>query len=143
MRSMYLASAVVVVALATLFLQSSALANYTPAHVDRAAANPPIDFPYALRVRGTQGTAILRVHVSYIGHPDRVEIVQSTGDKDLDNVAAEGVLNWHYIPANDNGESVTDWALVRVDFKIDASAGPAPPSPPPGPAPDGTPRGPH
>ena len=143
MRSMYLVSAAVVVAFATLFPQSPALANYTPAHVDRSAANPPIDFPYALRVRGAQGTAILKVHVSYLGHADQAAVVQSTGDKDLDNIAAEGVLNWHYVPANQDGESVSDWAFVRVDFKIDASAGAAPASPPPGPVPDRTPRGPH
>jgi outer membrane biosynthesis protein TonB len=83
------------------------------------------------------------VHVTYVGHPDRVEIVHSTGDKDLDTVDAEGVLNWHYVPANENGERVTDWALVRVDFKIDANAGAAPPPPTPGAAPDATPRGPH
>jgi protein TonB len=94
-------------------------------------------------MRGAQGTAVLRVHVSYLGRPDRVEVVQSTGDKDLDNVAAEGVLNWHYVPANADGVSVTDWALVRVDFKIDTSAGAAPSLPPPGPAPDKTPRAPH
>jgi len=141
---MHLTRAAFAVALVTPFLMVlPAQGSDTPAHVDRAAANPPIDFPYALRVRGAQGTAILKVHVSSIGHPDRVAIVQSTGDKDLDNAAAEGVLNWHYVPANANGENVSDWAIVRVDFKIDANAGAPPPPPPAGPAPDTTPRGPH
>ncbi len=144
MKSMHLPRAALAAVFVVPFVMLlPAKGSDTPAHVDRAAANPPIDFPYALRVRGAQGTAILRVHVTYIGRPDRVEVLHSTGDKDLDNVAAEGVLNWHYVPANANGESVTDWATVRVDFKIDTSAGAAPPAPPTGPARDSMRRGPH
>lgn len=144
MRSFHLLRGALVVACTMpILVGSSALANHTPAHVDRSAANPPIDFPYALRVRGAQGTAILKVHVTYLGHADRAAVVQSTGDQDLDNVAAEGVLNWHYVPANQDGENVSDWAIVRVDFKIDTNAGAAPASPSRGPAPDLTPRGPH
>src|SRR5215472_1143208 len=129
MRSSHLVRAALVVAVAIPFLIGSpAAGNHTPAHVDQSVTNPPIDFPYALRVRGAQGTAILRVHVSYIGRADQVAIVRSSGDKDLDNAAAEGVLNWHYVPANTDGENVSDWALVRVDFKIDPTGAIAPAS---------------
>jgi TonB family protein len=120
--------AALVVAVAIPFLIGSpASGNYTPAHVDQSVANQPIDFPYDLRVRGVEGSAILKVHVSYLGHPDQVQIVQSTGDKDLDAVAESGVLNWHYVAANRDGENVSDWAVVRVDFKIDRSVAPPPP----------------
>lgn len=133
--------AFITAAATALFIASPASANYTPAHVDRNAANPPIDFPYDLRVRGAQGTAVLKVHVSYLGHADQVAIVKSTGDKDLDTVAAQGVLAWHYVPANADGENVSDWAIVRVDFKIDPTGAVVPP--PSSPPPDHMPRGPH
>ena len=100
----------------------------TPAHVDTSAANGAVDYPTWLQDKGVQGTVVMQVRVTYSGRPTDVKFVQSTGNSDLDLAAENGVMNWHYIPASEDGEPVTDWATVRIDFKLPAPSVPAPSS---------------
>lgn len=96
----------------------------TPAHVDTTRPNPPIPYPVgALHDRAT-GTVLMKVHVQYNGRAIGVGVLQSSGNKDLDNAAADGVMNWHYVPATEGGETVTDWAAVRVTFTLPPDAQP-------------------
>lgn len=85
--------------------------------VDTSQPNPPIGYPVKLQNRGAAGSVVMRVHVNAGGHPLGLELIQSSGDKDLDLVAEGGVLGWHYLPAVRDGDTVTGWAIVRVAFQ--------------------------
>ena len=117
-----------IVAAAACLAPAYGSAANTPAHVDTSQPNPPVPYPPELQRQGAVGSVILRVHVNADGTPVGAQIVRSSGNADLDDAAAGGVLGWHYVPAVQDGESVTDWALVRVDYKLST---PPPPATPP------------
>ena len=48
----------------------------------------------------------------------------------LDNAAVESVLNWRFIPAMRNGDTVSDWAAVKIVYQL-----PRLPAQPPAPRP--------
>ena len=102
---------------ASVALSGSAVAatNYHGrAHVDLAANNAPVSYPAAAQRSGRQGLVRMLVHVSEAGVPTRVQVVKSSGHEDLDDAAAAGVLQWHYIPATYG----SDWADVQVEYKL-------------------------
>ena len=50
--------------------------------------------------------------------PRKVNISKSSGFEDLDKAAIQGVLNWRYIPAIKDGDTVSDWTTVKVEFAL-------------------------
>ncbi len=61
--------------------------------------NPPPVYPPAAAKRRQQGTTLLRVHVLASGHPDQVEVAQSSGFPALDDAAKAAVRQWSFTPA--------------------------------------------
>lgn len=113
-----------------------------PARADAAKGTPPhIDnrypvnliYPKDAQSRGEEGVFNMALYLSSGGHPTgRMRIYKSTGFKDLDNAAIESALAWHYVPAMDaDGDAVSGWVPIHIQFKLPSAEQPAPASAPP------------
>ena len=61
---------------------------------------------------------LVDVYVHPNGRASKVKVSRSSGFEDLDNAAVEGVLNWRYLPAIRDGETVSDWTTVKIVFQL-------------------------
>ena len=96
----------------------AALAADTAAHVDSTKPNSEPFYPDSARAAGEQGTVLVDVLVRSSGHPSKFRVSQSSGYGDLDEAAVESVLNWHFVPATRDGDTVTDWATVKIVYQL-------------------------
>jgi protein TonB len=82
---------------------------------------PPPPYPAMARKRNWQGEVLLRVRVNEAGQPVAVEIAKSSGHRLLDRTARDHVLRrWRFQPALIEGRAVAAWALVPLNFRIEA-----------------------
>lgn len=80
--------------------------------------NPKPVYPHASRRLGEQGKVLLRVRVSAAGHPERVEVKQTSGFPRLDQAAEEVVGRWRFAPARRGNEAIATWVLVPISFNL-------------------------
>ncbi|KPC33116.1 TonB domain-containing protein [Pseudomonas syringae pv. cilantro] len=92
----------------------------TTAPIGRAGYlnNPPPVYPPAAAKRRQQGTTLLRVHVLASGHPDQVEVAQSSGFPALDDAAKAAVRQWSFTPAKRGDTPVDGWVNVPLAFTL-------------------------
>jgi len=90
----------------------------TPPRVDHNYAAPQPAYPASAQSAGEQGDVVLSVYVGANGHARKLRLVRSSGFHDLDMAAAEGVLNWHYIPAMNGGDAYSDWMEVTIHYEL-------------------------
>ncbi|MBI1953168.1 MAG: energy transducer TonB [Candidatus Omnitrophica bacterium] len=83
--------------------------------------NPAPAYPWAARLRGWQGTVVLRVSVAASGLPERVEIAVSSGHAVLDQAALEALRAWRFVPARKGSQAVAGVVEIPVTFKLDES----------------------
>jgi TonB family protein len=102
--------------------------QYPPARLDPAFPNPQPPYPDQAQINGEQGRVTLDVQVRPSGRPAKVRVEKSSGFDDLDTAAVQGVLNWHFIPATSEGDTVTAWRTVTIDYRVATSATVAPPA---------------
>jgi protein TonB len=100
----------------------AAFAGDTPAHVDSSQPNMQPIYPDSARAAGEQGTVLIDVMVHASGRPGQYRVAQSSGFGDLDAAALETVLNWKYVPATRDGDTVSDWASVKVVYELPKTA---------------------
>ena len=84
----------------------------------RAAGPQTVEYPMDLQRAGREGTVGIQVYVTDSGKIARVRLVSSSGDDALDNAALGSVLSWKFNPAQRSGQPVSDWATVRVVYKV-------------------------
>ncbi len=101
---------------------AAAMAGYTAAHVDSTQANSEPVYPDSARAAGEEGAILVDVLVHSSGRPGSYRVSQSSGYGDLDAAAVQTVLNWKYVPAMRDGDAVTDWATVRIVYKLPQTA---------------------
>lgn len=90
-----------------------------PSQLQYAFAPPP---PYPReRIRaGDEGVVMLQVLVDVDGRPLEVEVVESSGYRDMDRAAQRHVLaKWRFQPAMRDGRAVQAIGLVPIEFSID------------------------
>lgn len=104
-----------------MFLPASAFAADAGPKVDTSKPTPVV-YPVRAQSAGEEGTVILNVYVLSSGKPNRVSVAKSSGYDDLDTAAMQTAYNWHYIPANRGGDTVSDWAAVQVVYKLPENA---------------------
>ena len=80
--------------------------------------NPEPEYPALSRRLGEQGRVMLRVLVSAEGNALTVEIERSSGYLRLDAAALEAVHHWRFVPAKSGSQTVEDWVLVPIMFKL-------------------------
>ncbi len=103
---------------------ASALAaddSTTPPQIDTSRPHDQI-YPVTAQRSGEQGDVYLKVYVHENGKTDRVQIAKSSGYPDLDNAAIESVLNWRYIPARRNGDTVDEWTTLHLVYQLPQQA---------------------
>ncbi|SEQ17025.1 protein TonB [Solimonas aquatica] len=80
--------------------------------------NPAPAYPAMAARMGWEGSVLLKVHVLADGHPDLVEIKQSSGHKVLDDSALNAVKQWSFTPAKRGSTPVDGWVTVPIDFAV-------------------------
>jgi protein TonB len=114
-----IASSALVFAAAALI--SPALASTTPPRVDASGNNQTV-YPIGSQSKGEEGTVTLTVLVRPNGRGTKVKLINSSGFQDLDIAAIQTVMNWHFLPATDNGEAVSDWTNLQIVYKLPTPA---------------------
>ena len=76
----------------------------------------PIVYPLDLWDEDVEGQVLLRVRVTDMGRVDSVEVLESSGYPGFDSAAARGALELEYRPARRDGQRITVWAKVPVEF---------------------------
>ena len=104
----------------------AAFAADTSPHVDMTQPRPQ-PYPDSAQVNGEEGAVLVSVYVRPNGHPTKIRVERSSGFDDLDNAAVEGVLNWRFVPATRDGDTVSDWTKVNIIYQL-----PRPGAQPPG-----------
>jgi TonB family protein len=106
-----------IIAASTVFAQAQNMA----AKVDTSKPTPVI-YPVAAQRAGEEGTVVVDVFVPQSGKPQRFHVAKSSGYPDLDDAAVATALNWKYVPAFRDGDSVSEWAAVQVVYKLPTMA---------------------
>lgn len=103
-------------------LASQASAAQTPGNdatlPPRPLLNRPPRYPDAARVRGWQGTVLLRLAINDSGAVTEVAVERSSGYPLLDGEAANAVRSWRFEPARRRGEPVATVELLPVRFRL-------------------------
>jgi TonB family protein len=85
----------------------------------RVSECPSPPYPLKSRQEGRYGRVILQVRIASSGIVEWVKILQSTGDRLLDNAAHSTVLNkWRFYPAHSFGRPIASTEIVCVDFVL-------------------------
>ncbi|MEC5215886.1 protein TonB [Actimicrobium sp. GrIS 1.19] len=80
---------------------------------------PRPEYPAAARRLREEGKTTLRVLVDEKGHPERAEIVKSSGSTRLDDAARYAVLAALFKPHIEAGRAIAVYALVPISFSLD------------------------
>jgi protein TonB len=80
--------------------------------------NPKPTYPPASRRLHQEGEVLLRVRVSAEGHPESIEIKQSSGFPRLDHAAEAAVSRWRFVPARRGDVAIPVWVQVPITFNL-------------------------
>ena len=90
------------------------------------ARNRPPAYPWLARIRGLEGTVMLRVHVEMDGHPSAVWVIRSSGYPILDEAAQRAIQHWEFLPAHQGGRAVSSEVELPVRFRLTSSKADSP-----------------
>ena len=107
----------------------AAVAADMPPHVDLTQPHAQL-YPESAQASGEEGTVLVNVYVRPNGKVGKYNVAQSSGFNDLDNAALESILNWRFVPAVRDGDTVSDWAIVKIVYQLPRA--PVQPTSPPG-----------
>lgn len=79
-------------------------------------ATPAPRYPAAALRRGESGEVLLRIEVDPDGLPHAMDIVRSSGSRDLDRAALVAARSWRFRPALRAGQPVTASVEVPISF---------------------------
>jgi periplasmic protein TonB len=79
--------------------------------------NPPPVYPPAAAARGWQGRVTLRLHIAADGAVEAVDLVATSGHRELDDAALRAVEQWRFVPARRAGQPVAWSTLLPVRFR--------------------------
>lgn len=77
---------------------------------------PPPVYPREAMRRGIGGSVRVQATVAPDGSVERMDVAQSSGNRDLDRAAMEAVRRWRFTPAMRNGQPVSETVVIPVDF---------------------------
>lgn len=79
-------------------------------------STPAPKYPSSALRRGVGGTVQVRVTVATDGSVERLELAQTSGNRDLDRAALEAMRRWRFKPATQGGQPVVADVIVPLDF---------------------------
>ncbi|CAN5692664.1 hypothetical protein BH23PSE2_BH23PSE2_04680 [soil metagenome] len=82
-----------------------------------AIATPAPHYPVSALRRGQSGEVLLRIEVDPYGMPYAMDIVRSSGSRELDRAALVAARGWRFRPALRDGQPVS--AMVQVPIRFD------------------------
>ena len=83
-----------------------------------AKNNQKPEYPIVSRRLNEQGTVVLLVLVLEDGTVGKVDIKKSSGFPLLDDAAKVAVIQWHFIPANIDGQSISESYSLSIPFVL-------------------------
>ncbi len=83
--------------------------------------NPKPLYPVESRQRREEGVVVLAIQVNQEGVPGRIQIVQSSHFRLLDEAAIKAVSQWRFTPAKLGNLAVTSQIEVPIRFKLSES----------------------
>lgn len=98
-------------------LPSAVSAMNAPARVDLTRPHTQL-YPESAQANGEEGTVLVNVYVTTNGKAAKYNLAQSSGFGDLDSAALESVLNWRFVPATRDGDTVADWLIVKLVYHL-------------------------
>lgn len=94
---------------------SMAKTDYSPWTI----ASPAPEYPRAARRNGWIGRVGMHVLISDQGTVQQVELLSSSGHKELDLAAVAALHKWLFHPAQKDGHPIAAWVVVPVLFRLD------------------------
>jgi protein TonB len=88
-----------------------------PASPDDRFRNRPPPYPDEAILRDEHGSVVVMIHVSDVGLPTGVDILESSGYPLLDQAAVAAVRKWHFRPALRDDHAVAFDMEFRFDFE--------------------------
>lgn len=89
-----------------------------PASAPVPISQPPPAYPRAAMQMSREGKVRVRVDIGADGVPTDASVVESSGDRNLDRAAMEGVRRWRFKPAMAHGAPVAGTATVPIEFRL-------------------------
>jgi protein TonB len=80
--------------------------------------NPPPEYPLISRRLGEKGHVMLKVLVNAAGEAESVALETGSGSDRLDQAAIEAVKKWRFVPAKRNGQALSAYVLVPLNFGL-------------------------
>jgi periplasmic protein TonB len=80
--------------------------------------NPAPPYPEKARLRKQEGTVLLNVRVSSLGHPVSVTVASSSGYSLLDETAVKTVRRWSFVPARNSGKPIEANVEIPIIFTV-------------------------
>jgi TonB family protein len=81
-------------------------------------ANKPPAYPRIARLRGYQGTVVLKVLVNQKGTVSELKILQTSGYWILDKSAITAVKDWVFEPGTDGSRNMDMWIEQPIRFQL-------------------------
>jgi TonB family protein len=75
-------------------------------------------YPMGARKAGIEGISQLKIQVLPDGSVGEIQVVKSTGDSSLDEVAQKAVKQWKFKPGLVGGKPVPVWMTLSVKFEL-------------------------
>jgi protein TonB len=79
---------------------------------------PEPRYPDSARRRNETGTVHVRVQVDESGRVTQVEVVTSSGSRELDRLAQDYYAQWRWRPAMRNGQPVAGSVVTAITFRL-------------------------
>lgn len=93
---------------------------HVPVYSDPVATNSPSPaIPDDLRQDALDKTFIAEFVVGADGAPESVKVAQSTGLKELDQIALDAARQWRFRPATSDGKPVESRVRLRIEFSVE------------------------
>ncbi len=80
--------------------------------------NPKPEYPPIAKQSGMEGQVIVKVLVGSDGKVDEVEVLQSSGYKELDEAASSTAKEWEFTKPTKDGEPVRVWVTIPFNFSL-------------------------
>jgi protein TonB len=81
--------------------------------------SPQPDIPDSLREEAMDKTCVALVTIQPDGRPSDIQIVTSSGNNDLDQLAINTARKWKFKPATENGAPVVSQVRLHIEFEVE------------------------
>jgi protein TonB len=78
-----------------------------------------VEYPRLSKRLGETGRVMIRVLIDEAGFAKRTQVDRSSGHPRLDEAALAAVRQARFKPYTENGQAVSGWALVPLEFELE------------------------